>query len=54
MLKIGGIQLKFVYREADLREAIFEQIFSDAPGEVTKFELEHIVLGQIIKIDGGN
>src|SRR5699024_4819584 len=51
-LKIGEIQLKFVYREVDFREAIFEQIFSDVPEEVTKFELEHIVFGQIIKIDG--
>lgn len=44
--------MKFVYREADLRETIFDQIFPDASEEITKFDLEHIALGQIIKIDG--
>lgn len=48
----GGIQLKFVYREADLKETIFEQIFPNASEEVTKFNLEHIAVGQVIKIDG--
>lgn len=46
--------MKFVYREADLRKTIFEQVFPDAPEEITKFGLEHIALGQIIKIDGEN